>query len=288
LAERAVQAASTLHRDRLKGQKKLFGGGETDEQKSSAPPVLLPDVPDWTHAVKLASEKEAFGFYLTSHPLAEHADQITRYATHTVKDLPTVDEKIEILLGGMVSSIKKAVTKKPSRNGHSRYVNFDFETPEGMIRCIMWPEDFARHGESVKAEQVGYVRGRVDSRGREPNVIVSRLLTLDEASKEFTTQVAVKFQRGLHSEHDMRRVRQILQTHPGPVEVVIFVESADETDPTVRRRFRLKQSLSVSCTGALRSELQSAVGEEHVRFNGAAPKRNGRNLEARRPAVVMG
>jgi DNA polymerase III subunit alpha len=288
LAERAVQAASTLHRDRMKGQKKLFGGGETDEQKSAAPPVLLPDVPDWTHAVKLASEKEAFGFYLTSHPLAEHADQITRYATHTVKDLPTVDEKIEILLGGMVSSIKKAVTKKPSRNGHSRYVNFDFETPEGMIRCIMWPEDFARHGESVKAEQVGYVRGRVDRRGREPNLVVSRLLTLDEASKEFTTQVAVKFQRGLHSEHDMRRVRQILQTHPGPVEVVIFVESADETDPSVRRQFRLRQSLSVSCTGALRSELQSAVGEEHVRFNGAAPKRNGRNLETRRPAVVMG
>jgi DNA polymerase-3 subunit alpha len=236
----------------------------------------------------LGAEKEAFGFYLTSHPLAEHADQITRYATHTVKDLPNVDEKIEILLGGMVSSIKKAVTKKPSRNGHSRYVNFDFETPEGMIRCIMWPEDFARHGESIKAEQVGYVRGRVDRRGREPNVIVSRLLTLDEASKEFTTQVAVKFQRGLHSEHDMRRVRQILQTHPGPVEVVIFVESADETEPSVRRQFRLKQSLSVSCTGALRSELQSAVGEEHVRFNGAAPKRNGRNLEARRPAVVMG
>ncbi len=139
LAERAVQSASAMHRDRAKGQKKLFGGGETEEQKAATASVVLPDVPDWTHAQKLAFEKEAFGFYLTSHPLAENAEQITRYATHSVKDLATVDEKIEILLGGMVSSIKKATTKKPSRNGHSRYVNFDFETPEGMVRCIMWP-----------------------------------------------------------------------------------------------------------------------------------------------------
>jgi DNA polymerase-3 subunit alpha len=289
LAERAVQSASAMHRDRIKGQKKLFGGGdETEEQKSAPTSIMLPDVPDWTHAQKLAAEKEAFGFYLTSHPLAENAEQITRYATHTLKDLPAVDEKTEILLGGMVSSIKKAVTKKPSRNGHSRYVNFDFETPEGMIRCIMWPEDYARHGESVKAEQVGYVRGRVDRRGREPNVIASRLLTLDEASREFTTQVAVKFQRGLHSEHDMQRVRQILQANPGPVEVVIFIESNDEADPSLRRRFRLKQPLSVSCTSTLRSDLQGVVGEEHVRFNGSPPKKNGRNLESRRAAVVIG
>jgi DNA polymerase-3 subunit alpha len=288
LAERAVQSASSMHRDRAKGQKKLFGGAEPQEQKTAPTAVVLPDVPDWTHAQKLAFEKEAFGFYLTSHPLAENAEQITRYATHSLKDIASVDEKAEILLGGMVSSIKKATTKKPSRNGHSRYVNFDFETPEGMIRCIMWPEDYARHGESVKAEQIGYVKGRVDRRGREPNIIASQLITLEEAGRLYTTQVAVKFQRGLHSEHDMQRVRQILQANPGPVEVVIFVESADEADPTVRRRFRLKQPLSVSCTSNLRSELTGVVGEEHVRFNGSPPKKNGRNLESRRPAVVLG
>jgi len=288
LAERAVQSASAMHRDKAKGQKKLFGGGEPEEQKLTQTAVVLPDVSDWTHAQKLAAEKETFGFYLTSHPLTENVEQITRYATATLKDLPTIDEKTEILIGGMVSSIKKATTKKPSRNGHSRYVNFDFETPDGMIRCIMWPEDYARHGESVKAEEVGYVRGRVDRRGREPNIIASQLITLEEAGRLYTTQVAVKFQRGLHSEHDMQRVRQILQAHPGPVEVVIFVESTDEADPMLRRRFRLKQPLCVSCTGNLRSDLTGVVGEEHVRFNGTPPKKNGRNLETRRPAVVLG
>ena len=228
LAERAVQAASAIHRDRQMGQKNLFGGGDDEPQQKQTATVTLPDVPDWSHSQKLAFEKEVFGFYLTSHPLAENAEQISRYATHSVKELAGVDEKSDIMLGGMVSSIKKASTKKPSRNGHTRYVNFDFETPEGLIRCIMWPEDYAKHGESVKPEQVGYVCGRVDRRGREPNVIVNRLLSLDEAANQFTTQVAVKFRRGLHTEDDMLRVRQVLGRHPGGVDVV-----SSSTRPTI-------------------------------------------------------
>ena len=75
LAERAVQAASALHRDRQMGQKNLFGGGDASPEKQVAN-VSLPDVPDWSHSQKLAFEKEVFGFYLTSHPLAENAEQI--------------------------------------------------------------------------------------------------------------------------------------------------------------------------------------------------------------------
>ncbi len=275
LAERAVQSASALHRDRQMGQKSLFGGGDEPQEKQ-APALSLPDVPDWSHSQKLAFEKEVFGFYLTSHPLSENAEQIRRFATHSVRELAGVDEKAEILLGGMVSSIKKASTKKPSRNGHSRYVNFDFETPEGVVRCIMWPEDYAKYGESVKAECVGYVRGRVDRRGREPNVIVNRLYTLDDATNEFTTQVAIKFQRGLHTEDDMLRVRQVLGRHPGPIDVVVVIDTADEREPTLRRRFflALPNTLRVTCSGPLRTELQSILGEEHIRFHSAPPKKN--------------
>jgi DNA polymerase-3 subunit alpha len=273
------------------GQKNLFGGGDEDEpaQKQVAN-VSLPDVPDWSHSQKLAFEKEVFGFYLTSHPLSENADQIRRFATHSVKDLGTVDEKAEIMLGGMVSSIKKATTKKPSRNGHSRYVNFDFETPEGIVRCIMWPEDYAKHGETVKAECVGYVRGRVDRRGREPNVVVNKLYTLDDATNEFTTKVAIKFERGLHTEDDMLRVREVLGSHSGQIEVAVIVESADEHNPSLRRRFELAlpANLRVTCSSKLRAALQGILGEEHVRFHAAPPKKHGRPAAPRRSAISVG
>ena len=56
-------------------------------------------------------------------------------------------------------------------------------------------------------EAICFIEGRVDRRGREPNVVVNNLITLDEASRKFTDQVAIKFLRGLHGEREIDRGR---------------------------------------------------------------------------------
>jgi hypothetical protein len=86
----------------------------------------------------------------------------------------------------------------------------------------------------------------------------------------------------------MVRVCRILESHAGRTPVLIYVESTDESDASVRREFCLTQPRSVKCTNALLTELQEVVGEEHVRFNGEPPKKSGRGLETRRRAAVMG
>src|SRR5690606_31857827 len=99
--------------------------------------------------------------------------------------------------------------------GHSKYVNFDLEDPHGVVRCIMWPDDYAREGELVEAEAIVLVKGRIDARGREPNIIVNKIYTLDTAEKEFTRQIMLKLRRGYHGEDDLQRVRRVLGEHPG-------------------------------------------------------------------------
>ena len=225
VVERAVQAAQTRHRDRARGQKSLF---ETDAHHSSdesASQLGVAEMPDWTHSQKLAAEKEVLGFYLTSHPLTSFSAQLECHATHRNRDLNDLDEGTDVLIGGMISSIRKAATKKPSRNGHTRYANFDFEDPTGIVRCIIWPEDYARYEDVVQTETICLLQGRIDRRGHQQNVIVNRLITLDQADREFTSQVAVKFQRGMHTERDMQRVRDILSRNPGRTEVVLVVDS---------------------------------------------------------------
>ncbi|MBT4867197.1 MAG: DNA polymerase III subunit alpha, partial [Planctomycetaceae bacterium] len=275
-AERAVQAAASRFRDRQIGQKNLFGGDDSDDDEAEVD-VQLPAAPDWTHGQKLQLEKEVFGFYLTSHPLAECADQISRHATHRMNELSDLEDKDEVFLGGMVGSIKRTQTKKPSRNGHTRYANFDFESPDGIVRCIIWPEQFSRYEEWIKSETICYVSGRIDKRGREPNVIVDRIMSLEDADNEYTQQVAVKFQRGLHSEADMTRVRDILSRFPGRIEVVIVVDSAQEETPSKPMRYLLKTpaALRVSCSSELQTALRDVLGEEHLRFHSPSRRRNG-------------
>ena len=230
--ERAVQAAAALQRDKAKGQMNLFGGGG-DESDDVDDGVTIPPADDWTHSFKLNAEREVFGFYLTSHPLTEYADQIESFTQHTTKDLKELGDGKDVVLGGMISAIKKAQTKNPSRNGNSKYVNFDLEDPAGVVRCIMWPDDFADAGEKVVQDSIAVVKGRIDARGREPNIIINQLLTLEEAEREFTRQIAIRFQKGLHDAEDMQRVREVLNRFPGKTPIVIAVDTVQKNRTNV-------------------------------------------------------
>ncbi|MCA9090942.1 MAG: DNA polymerase III subunit alpha, partial [Planctomycetaceae bacterium] len=296
VVDRAVQGAASRQRDKARGQRSLFdfgGGNQEAAVVEDAADMGIPPAEDWTHSQKLAFEKEVLGFYLTSHPLTEFADQIESFTQNKVKDLRDLEDGKEVLIGGMIGAIKKAQTKNPSRNGNSRYVNFDLEDPSGVVRCIMWPDDFANHGEKVQQEEIVVIKGRIDSRGREPNIIVNKLLTLDEAEKEFTRQIALKFVSGFHTEEDMKRVRDILSRYPGKTPVIIVVETqppqpngngetsgnehppdtddatSDNNAPRHRLRAFLTATQAVSARMELKHELQAVLGEDGFRFQGA-------------------
>jgi len=272
--ESAVQMAARKHRDKLRGQKSLFGGGSNSDATAEAVAGSVPDAPDWTHAQKLAYEKEIFGFYLTSHPLTEFADEITPLVSHTTKELGEIEDSMEVLVGGMISSIKKATTRNPSRNGNSKYVNFDLEDANGVVRCIMWPDDYARYQEMVVADEICIIAGRVDRRGREPNLIVNKLMTIESAQKQMTQHLALKFQHGFHTENDMKHVRRILDHHPGNTNVVIVVEAPDESNPDFITRTTLgSPTLSVTVSTKLREELNQVLGESFYRVHVSAPKK---------------
>jgi len=229
VVERAVQSAVQKAKDKASGQMNLFGGDDDEEEVGADGEVVinLPDVPDWPKPQKLQAEKDCLGFYLTSHPLAQHSKRISRYAQTTNKQLADMDDGAIVTIAGMVGSIKIATAKKTNANGQNKYANFDLEDATGIIRCIAWPSDYDRFKELIKPENIVIVQGKVDRRGREPNIVANRIMTLDQADKEFTTQVAIKFDRGLHSLDDVENVRKVLGRFPGATDVILVVDSVD-------------------------------------------------------------
>jgi len=273
----AIASAAKKARDKARGQKSLFGedpaasGGAGGSSSDAA----LPPAEDWTQAQRLAAEKEVFGFYLTSHPLTQLGDRLERLVTHLNRDLGDLEDGAEVLIGGMISSIKKATTKKPSRNGHTRYANFDFEDATGIVRCIIWPEDYARAEDKVVPEAICILRGRVDRRGREPNVIVNQLLTMDEAEKQFTRYLTIKFAKGFHTGEDIERTRMLLARFPGKTSVHILVDSVAPENPEERLRYTLllPQEIKVTCNNDLTEELAQIVGRENFKFQADVRKK---------------
>ncbi|MFN9718436.1 MAG: DNA polymerase III subunit alpha [Planctomycetota bacterium] len=279
--ERAVQSAMSRQKDKARGQKSLFGGDDDELDDAGAPvAVSFPDVPDWTPSQKLQWEKETIGFYLTSHPLTQHSRRMERYAQHRNSELAEMEDGAQVVIGGMISSIKIATAKKASRNGNMKYANFDLEDPSGIIRCIAWSDDYARYEELIKSENVIIVAGKVDRRGREPNVVVNRILTLDQADKEFTSQVAIKFEKGLHSTDEIQRVRNVISRYPGSTDVILIVDSwaengrsmngngndhhemvADDSENTAGSRLRYILTTGNDCKVNIGPDLLQALSE---------------------------
>ena len=132
----------------------------------------LPEVAEMSDAELLADEKKALGFYMSSHPLARHADLLQALATHKVADLAALPEKTEVILGGIIANVQARNVQK-SRSGLTRMAKLTFEDLSGTTPAMLWPEEFAKMADLVKNDLIGWVKGTLDRR-RDPAELVDQ------------------------------------------------------------------------------------------------------------------
>ena len=213
--DRALQAGAAAAADRRSGQKGLF---DMEEDDSHAVLDTLPEVVPWVEKEELGFEREVLGFYLSSHPLAEHESLLRNFCTHFSKDLGKLPHRSEVMLGGMISAIKLSHTKNPRPGStQTRYAMWDLEDLDGIVRCILWPEQFAEYGQLVQADAILAMRGKVDRRpGKEEvNLIVDELIPLEQLPERFAGGIMIRVQEEIHGPRGLEQLREILRGYPG-------------------------------------------------------------------------
>ena len=265
--DRAMQSGAAALADRRSGQKSLFGDAEEEEE--SAGTAHLPDVPEFEERERLLMEKEVLGYYLTSHPLAEYEKQLTTYCSHTTATLTDVADRAEVIMGGMISSIKHAHTKNPKPGQPSKYANFDLEDMEGGIRCICWPDNFASQGEMIQADAILLIRGAIDRRGGgdDCNLIVNELIPLDGLDARYTTGITIRLNEETHSEQTLQQIREVVRGYPGNRELRFVLELIDG-----RRVYLNSMGTRVEVNAELRSRIEDLMGPGHVQLVTETPK----------------
>ncbi len=228
--ERALQSGAAVQADKKSGQTSLFGAFDEEEEAETgnAAPTPLPEMEEWPDREKLLAEKEVLGFYLDSHPLAEFEPKLATFRTNTTDGLSEVKERGEVILGGMLSSIKIAHTKNPKPGAPSKYANFDLEDMQGSIRCILWPRGFADQGQHVIPDAVVLAKGKVDRRGGdECNLIVDELIPLTDLDTRYTHGMRILLDENCHDESTLSGLREILRGYPGKQALLFSMELID-------------------------------------------------------------
>ena len=211
-----------MQQDRKRGQMSFFDV-LADSSNRSHPGDDLPDVPEWPDSEKLKYEKEALDFYFSSHPLAQHEAELRRYATHAVEQLARTEPGSEVLLGGMLTQVRFLNTKKPGRNGNSRYVRCKLEDFTGQVECMMWPDDFVRNKDEFADDRIVFARGTVDLKTDQPSLIMTRVFDMDTARKELTKGLVITLALGEHDPQIVEQLGKELRRFPGGCPVYIDV-----------------------------------------------------------------
>jgi DNA polymerase-3 subunit alpha len=221
----------------------------------------------------LAAEKEVLGFYLSSHPLAEHEATLKTYCTHGTPDVAGAAPRSEVVLGGMLSSIKFSQTRNArAGSSNTKYAMFDLEDMQGSVRCIIWPEEFAQHAHLVQADATLVVIGAVDRRpgSEESNIIVNELVPLAELAGRFTRGIIIRVSEQQHAERGLENLHEILRGYPGGCELQLLLCLADG-----RRVVMKSEGLRVELNAQMRGRIDALLGPGNVRLIAAPPKPSG-------------
>jgi DNA polymerase-3 subunit alpha len=223
----ALEAGAVAQRDREIGQASLFGGGGG----AAAAEPALPDAPPWTDRQRLESEKEVLGFYVTGHPLASVATQLSRFVD-TRAGATAGKEGREVRVGGILTGLRETRTRRGQLMGFGT-----LEDLEGAFDLVIFAEPYAQHAGTLKAAlgeggagPVPLLVGGTLEAGDTPKVLVRDVVPLDRAEEKLAAQLRLRVTAAEATRDRLQALRSLLGRHPGECAVALHLVIPDQSE----------------------------------------------------------
>ena len=188
-------------------------------------------VPEMEEAEKLRFEKEALGFFLTSHPLLPYRREMDRLRLTPLEEARELFPGSEVRCGVLVTGIKEVLTK--SKGERMAFVSIEDLTSHGEV--TFFPKAYLEARELLKSDQPLLLEGRLDSRDdgdsrdsedsngeeevvRELKMLGNRVQLLSEACHGSDAPICVTIPVTHLGREKMLMLRGILEKHQGSVE----------------------------------------------------------------------
>ena len=205
----ALERAARLARDREAGQVSLFGLEEPTHDPA------LPELPEWASAELLGYEKEMLGFYVTGHPLREHArplELFTSFRLDRVPDDPA--RRREVWIGGLLGGLRVTNTKKGDLMARA-----SLEDLGGSLDVVFFPKTYAKFSALLQADAPVLVKGNVGGEPERPELHADEILPLADAWNQRTSRMVIEAGAEELGGERLRELRRALDLVPGSVPV---------------------------------------------------------------------
>jgi DNA polymerase III subunit alpha len=256
--EQAIDTVIDVKRNEAIGQDSLFGD---DDESAATFDVPVPGG-EWEKSTLLAFEREMLGLYVSDHPLLGLEHILAAATDCSVAQLiGSAEEDSErssrgdrsdaqiVTVGGILSGVQRKVT----RQGNA-WAAATLEDLEGAIEVLFFPATYQQCMTLVIEDAVVVVRGRLDRREDAPK-LVAMDVTVPELNQGEQGPFAVSMLEVRCVQPVVERLKEVLRTHPGPVEVHLRLLSGSRT-----KVVKLDDKLRVRPSPSLLADLKQLLG----------------------------
>jgi DNA polymerase-3 subunit alpha len=178
--ETLTNYAARFQERKITGQASLFSllGAGDDSENSFGGLILSGDASEYTDEEIQQFEKELLGFYVSSHPLDSLLDKLPMMTSHTIAELKDFPDGVDVVIGGLISSLQKKITKTNRPIWIGKLEDFSSET-----EFVMFSDAIEKVGERVAEGKKVLIQGRLQFRGDngdQYSIILNEVHPVDE------------------------------------------------------------------------------------------------------------
>jgi DNA polymerase-3 subunit alpha len=256
--EQALGRAASVQRDKAQGQVSLFGALDGEIPATTIKRTRAEKFEEWPQSQLLAFEKELLGFYLSGHPLAQHAKLLERYEIHSTDKLRELDDRAPTRLGGIVVDIVQRISPKTNKP----WAAITVEDLHGTVEVLCFNEAFDQARPHFETGKAIFVMGNVDKREEKPKIFGREIVPLDDVMRRYTKQVHLRLHTARIKPEQLDKVRDIVSRHSGhvPLFICFILPGGELVFADTHDGFKVLPSEKLA------NELEAVLGKETVYF----------------------
>lgn len=234
--DEAMERAQSFQKERQSGQKTLFDllNKASTKKSKRLPKIQLPECPLWDQKTVLRYEKEALGFYVSSHPMNLYKSRLERICTGNSQGVESMPDGTEVVLAGILSIEKEITTRKGEKMGF-----LQLEDREGIVELVAFPEIYANVKERIQFNDeplviIGTLQNQTigmemeEGNGMDESqqgsglvrrggvkIVVKEILDIEEAERRAIDRLIIHLKHSKIKKDDLLRLRNLIVDNKG-------------------------------------------------------------------------
>jgi DNA polymerase-3 subunit alpha len=196
ILDATLEAALKWKKERDELQLFLFGFEEEINWT-----IEYPEIRRFTIMQQLELERELLGIFLSGHPLDAYETLLQTAGVSAIIHLPELPDLSEVIVAGMVISVKTIVTKKGMQMAF-----IELEDRVEKVEVVLFPETWKRFNSFIQKGELILVKAKLQQQDEDIKLLADQVVAMNNPDQQ--DQLLIQLQRTTYTKQQPRNVEQ--------------------------------------------------------------------------------